>query len=185
MKDKNQSHKRLRIAIFSGSIPSTTFIEHLIESLSEFHDIYLFGTRSKKVSYPASTISIYATPKSHWRNLFVSFIRTVHLGLSNPSGLIKLIREVKTYKSTYSRWIWYTKFLPIILHRPDILHIQWAKNLEFYYFLKRDFKVRIILSLRGAHINYSPIVDPKLAETYGRLFPKLDGFHAVSEAIAK
>jgi len=41
------------------------------------------------------------------------------------------------------------------------------------------------LSLRGAHINYSPLADKKLLRTYKDLFPKLDAIHAVSTDIAK
>ena len=50
-------------------------------------------------------------------------------------------------------------------------------------FLKTDFNIPIVLSLRGAHINYSPIVSPELAESYRKFFPKVDAFHAVSKAI--
>ena len=39
------------------------------------------------------------------------------------------------------------------------------------------------MSLRGAHINYSPIANPALAAMYKTYFPKFDGFHAVSDAI--
>ena len=44
--------------------------------------------------------------------------------------------------------------------------------------------IKLVLSLRGAHINYSPIADLKLADMYRKNFPKVDAFHAVSKAIA-
>ena len=50
---------------------------------------------------------------------------------------------------------------------------------ELFEFLDSKF----ILSLRGAHINYSPLADSSLAQTYSRLFPKIHAFHAVSKAI--
>ena len=43
--------------------------------------------------------------------------------------------------------------------------------------------MKLVLSLRGAHINYSPIVDPNLAKTYREMFPHVTKFHAVCEAI--
>ncbi|MBK7870834.1 MAG: glycosyltransferase family 4 protein [Saprospiraceae bacterium] len=72
-----------------------------------------------------------------------------------------------------------------MLHLPDIFHLQWAKATEEWLFLKELFAVKLILSLRGTHINYSPIADEALAISYRDTFPKLDGFHAVSQAIAQ
>jgi colanic acid/amylovoran biosynthesis glycosyltransferase len=43
----------------------------------------------------------------------------------------------------------------------------------------------LLLSLRGAHINYSPVADEGLAEQYRKVFPTIDGFHGVSQAICK
>ncbi|NNE14173.1 MAG: glycosyltransferase family 4 protein [Saprospiraceae bacterium] len=185
MKKTATSHKikRLKIAVFSGSIPSTTFIENLIHGISESHKVLLFGTLKRPYSYDSKSIYIYETPKSHWTNLLYSTYRLLVLALKRPKDVLKLFKEIRKYSKVYNRWIWFTKFLPIVLYKPDILHIQWAKNLEFYYFLKRDFKIKIILSLRGAHINYSPIVDPNLAAVYKNTFPKIDAFHAVSKAI--
>ena len=43
----------IKIAIYSGEIPSTTFIERLIIGLSESDSIvYLFGKQNKKINYP-------------------------------------------------------------------------------------------------------------------------------------
>ena len=44
---------------------------------------------------------------------------------------------------------------------------------------------KILVSLRGAHINYTPITTPEIKESYLRLFPKVHRFHAVCSAIAK
>jgi colanic acid/amylovoran biosynthesis glycosyltransferase len=73
---------------------------------------------------------------------------------------------------------------PVILENCDIFHVQWAKSLESFMFLQ-EYGIKLMLSLRGAHINYSPIADVSLAESYRRTFPLVNGFHAVSAAIAK
>src|SRR5690606_7874645 len=83
----------------------------------------------------------------------------------------------------YKKWQSYSKLLPVILYKPDIIHIQWAKSLEELMILKTKFNIPIILSLRGSHINYSPIVSKKLAASYCENFPHIDAFHAVSKAI--
>jgi len=175
--------RQLKIAIFSGSIPSTTFIENVIEGVANYHQVYLFGVLSKETLYPKN-VTIFKTPQKHFSNFIYSTYRVLLLLKSNPKDLILLYNEIKKYKKVYDRWIWFTKFLPIVLYRPDILHIQWARDIEFYYFLKEKFNCKIIVSLLGSHINYTPLIDPKVGEIYKRIFSKVDAFHAVSKAIA-
>ena len=79
---------------------------------------------------------------------------------------------------------WCIKVLPVVNNLPDIFHIQWAKSLNDWIFLKEIFGIKIVVSLRGAHINYSPLADKELSKKYKELFPKVDCFHAVSKAIA-
>ena len=67
----------------------------------------------------------------------------------------------------------------------DIFHIQWAKTLVNYTEFINQFNCPIILSLRGTQINVSPLVDENLASLYRQYFPKVSGFHAVSQSIMK
>jgi len=76
-----------------------------------------------------------------------------------------------------------SKILPVINQMPDIFHIQWAKSLPYWFFLKEIFGVKIVLSLRGSHINYSADADELLASQYRYLFPKIDQMHAVSKKL--
>ena len=76
-----------------------------------------------------------------------------------------------------------SKILPVLNHTPDIFHIQWAKSLPFWFFLKDIYGVKIVLSLRGSHINYSAYANDSLARNYNILFPKVDKMHAVSKKI--
>lgn len=75
------------------------------------------------------------------------------------------------------------KYYPVLWHHPDIFHVQWAKSIYDWMWVQ-EFGIKLVLSLRGAHINYSPIADSQLAATYKNTFPKVAGFHAVSKAIA-
>ena len=50
-------------------------------------------------------------------------------------------------------------------------------------FLKEEFGVKIILSLRGTHLTVSPLSDKNLKKQYIRFFPKVDKFHAVSKSL--
>lgn len=173
----------LKIAIFSGAIPSSTFIEHLISGVSQKHQVLLFGVVEKKKIYVSRNIKLYKTPYSHWINLCYTLWRLFLLGFKHPRDVIKLFNEVRRFKHFYQQWIWFTKFLPIVLYKPDIFHLQWARDLEFYYFLKDKFNIKLVVSLRGAHINYTPIVESRMATIYKRTFPNVNAFHAVSEAI--
>ena len=51
----------------------------------------------------------------------------------------------------------------------------------FLDFLKEIYGIKIILSLRGSHINYSPLTDKHLAKQYNLYFPKVDKIHSVSK----
>ncbi|MDU8885467.1 glycosyltransferase family 4 protein [Yeosuana sp. MJ-SS3] len=172
-----------KIAVFSGAIPSSMFIEAFIEELAKHHKILLFGVVDQVTKYYSKNIKILKTPKTHWSNLIVSLYRTLFLILKRPNDLLLLFQEISRYNRLYDKWIWYSKFLPIILYRPDIFHMQWTRDLEFYTFLKTRFHIPIVVSFRGAHVNYSPIVEPYIADIYKKTFPKVDAFHAVSEAI--
>jgi glycosyltransferase involved in cell wall biosynthesis len=76
------------------------------------------------------------------------------------------------------------KYYPVLYHGPDIFHLQWAKSIADWIWVQ-EFGIKLIVGLRGAHINYSPIADEELANTYKTLFPNVDGFHAVSKAISE
>lgn len=178
--------KNLKIAIYSGEIPSTTFIENLIGGLSESgFEIYLFGKKRKKVKYN-NNVKIYATPVKSVKLLFFIFKESLLLLLKNP-GLyfrtIKRVREKEKNLKVYLKNL--GVLLPVLNHSPDIFHFQWAKAVEMYPELFELLKSKFALSLRGAHINYSPLNDIKLADAYRKTFPLIDGFHAVSEAIGK
>lgn len=175
--------KQLKIALFSGTIPSTSFIERLIEGVSKHHEVLLFGVQKKSTNYNSKSIHIYATPNSKWKNLIVTFFRGLKLLLTQPKVLFGLLDEVKSEKTRYSKFAKFSRCLPILLHQPDVLHLQWAKDISSYVFLKTRFNIPLIVSFRGAHINYTPIVEPEYATIYKDLFPHVDAFHGVSQTI--
>ena len=174
-----------KIAIFSGAIPSTTFIEHLIEGISETQEVYLFGVIDAQYHYKSKNIKVFSTPKSHGFNFLITSYRVLRLFLKSPNSVFILVKEIRRFNKLYDKWIWFSKFLPIVLYRPDIFHMQWARDLEFYWFLKEKFNIKILVSLLGSHINYTPLVEPKIANIYRQTFPEIDAFHAVSKAISK
>ena len=128
---------------------------------------------------------MFSTP-SHWL-LLVGFVivQMVRLLITAPRKYYKLVTYYREISKNQSDGFlnWWGKVLPVVNNQPDIFHIQWAKALPYWVFLKELFGVRIVLSLRGTHITLSPIADIHLANQYRTLFPKVDKFHAVSKSI--
>ncbi|WP_375234797.1 glycosyltransferase family 4 protein [Winogradskyella sp.] len=173
----------MKIAIYSGTIPSTSFIERLIVGVSQYHNVLLFGVQKNQVNYSSDSIKVFVTPSSKWANIMVTFFRTLRLFFKQPKVLFELLDEVKSEKTRYSKFVKFSRCLPILLHRPDILHLQWAKDISTYAFFKTRFGIPLIVSFRGAHINYTPVVEPSYASIYKELFPHVDAFHGVSKTI--
>ncbi|WP_431135836.1 glycosyltransferase family 4 protein [Psychroserpens mesophilus] len=172
---------KTKIAVYSGSIPSTTFIERLILGLStKGYQIYLFGFRKHNVKYNAFVKVVSYKNTKFYKSLHL-LKYSLLLVLFKPKEKQKLdaILRSKSQNALLDK----TKCYPVLWYKPDIFHIQWAKNLEYWSWVQ-EFNIKLILSLRGAHINYSPIADRGLANLYRNYFPKVDGFHAVSKAIA-
>jgi glycosyltransferase involved in cell wall biosynthesis len=171
--------KNKTIAIYSGEIPSTTFIERLIVGLALSGDtIYLFGAQNKSVKYP-KTIKKFTY--SNRFNKFTSLLKyTILLSIFKTDEKRKLDEIIAKQKG--NKKIKQVKYYPVLYHKPDIFHLQWAKGIEDWLWVK-EFGIKFVLSLRGTHISISPIADDALSEKYKKNFHKVDGFHAVSKDI--
>ena len=173
--------KKIKLAIYSGTIPAPTFVENLVKLIAdEDINIYLFGSGSS-VEYLNSNIKSFPTPKGKLNIIIFVFSQLLRLIFFHPEKLYKLINNPTIFSKSGSIFITLSKILPVLNHTPDIFHIQWAKSLPFWFFLKEIYGIKIILSLRGSHINYSPLTDNQLAKQYNLLFPKVDRMHSVSK----
>ena len=175
--------KKINVAIYSGIIPAPNFIENLIKLVEdEKINIFLFG-KGSSVNYVSSNIKTFFTPQGKLNIICFVFFQLLRLLITYPKKLYKLIRNYKVIVKAGSIFISLSKILPVLNHTPDIFHIQWAKSLPFWFFLKEIYGVKIVLSLRGSHINYSAFANESLARDYNILFPKVDRMHAVSKKI--
>lgn len=170
----------LKIAIYSGEIPSTTFIERLISGVGESGaEVILFGALHHQPTY-RSRVKVVGYRLTRLSK-FLHLLRfTVLLSLFKRQEKKRLDIYLNQHQSSnlYTK----VKYYPVLWHQPDVFHIQWAKGLDDWMWVQ-EFGMKLVLSLRGAHINYSPISDTALAAMYRQHFPKVDGFHAVSKAI--
>jgi colanic acid/amylovoran biosynthesis glycosyltransferase len=176
----------LKVVVYSGNIPSTTFIENLIEGLAQSGlEILLFGKQTAEVNYKGN-VKVFPIHSNGPGLLIYVILQSISLMIKDPALLFKSYKVLKTKKKKLKKIIKEAAvILPILNNKPDIFHIQWAKTVEQHPELFELLDSKFIVSLRGAHINYSPILDFNLAEAYRKHFPGIDGFHAVSEDIGR
>lgn len=174
----------MKIVIYTGVIPSTTFIEALIKAVADAgHEVFLFGRKDKSIAYPQMNIHIRYIPKGKTQRLVMVIVYWLRLIVSDFAMARRVWNIINNEHGNFGYFINRSAaVLPVLLVKPDIFHLQWAKALQNWIFLL-DFDIRIAVSLRGSQINYGPIADPELAAFYRKNFPKADGFHGVSQAI--
>jgi len=180
------NEKNFTVAIYSGNIPSTTFIENLIEGMAEAGlNILLFGKKTADVSYKGN-VKVLASPQKMLPLAMFVARQGLRLFLRDKMKFRELLKSGRS-RFTSARYLFRDlgAMLPILNAQPDVFHVQWAKTVQVYPELFELLDGKIAVSLRGAHINYSPLNDPGLAETYSKIFPNVNAFHAVSEDIAR
>lgn len=169
----------MRITILSGSVPTTTFIDALMNCMAEEgHQVTAIGKQTKEFKYVLG-VDVLIVPKGLLER--IRFI--IRLLFSTKLSVVKQIwRHSKGVKMFYYDLLFY---LPIIYSKPDCIHFQWAAFIHNRDLLFDLYPGKILVSMRGAHINYTPVTTPDIKESYKRLFPKVHRFHAVSDAIAE
>ena len=176
----------MRIAIYSGEIPSTTFIEHLIRGVADAgHTVLVFGTEKGTVQYENSCVIQIPTPRNFIKMCFWTFWLRLKLRFKSVKDyqFLKKAIDGNTPKSWLSRAVMWGIYTPVVFHKPDLFHLQWVKGVEDWLFLQK-IGIKVVASLRGTHVNTSPVADLSLANSYLRALPKVDRFHAVSNAIS-
>ncbi|MDO1501075.1 glycosyltransferase family 4 protein [Winogradskyella maritima] len=175
----------MKIAIYSGVIPSTTFIENVIELVAQNNTVLIFGTKKKAFSYQSEQIQIVDTPTQLWPNISRTIARSIKLLFKSPRLLSVALSQANGYSGVYKKWMRFSRFVPVLLYRPDIFHLQWANELDRWVFLKDAYGCKLVVSLLGTHINISPKVKPDLKRMYLTYFKAVDAFQSVSEDLVE
>ena len=177
----------MKIGIYAGTIPPPVFINNLVNGLADKNDtVILYGKSSKKnYKFSSSAIIQRKVPGSKLGIILYSIYALSKLIIMQPQLYLTIVKMLRQHSTN---WIQFLKrscrVLPPFLDNLDIFHIQWAKTLVQYPEFIEKLKCPVVLSLRGAHINYSPLSDKVLAQKYMKYFPMVAGFHAVSAAIS-
>lgn len=168
----------MRITILSGSVPTTTFIDALINTMAEEgYEITVIGKRVGDASYRAGVHTIIV-PGNTLQRLLLIVQLMLATGFKHVDKIWKAGNGIKAF---YNNLLFY---LPIIKSKPDKIHLQWAAFVHNRSLLFDLYPGKILVSMRGAHINYTPLTTPAIKESYLHLFPFVHRFHAVSKAIA-
>jgi len=175
----------LRVAIYTGEIPTSSFIERLIAALAKQGVEVLLVGRIKESYANLDNVIVAGYRDNRFRRLnkllfFLKYL--ISFVLFRRKEWIKLRKELSVLGLNNINFLITAQAL--LWHKPDVFHLQWAKSTRNFMWVKA-FKIKYILSFRGAHINYSPITVKGLAEMYRECFPVLDGFHGVSKAICE
>ncbi len=178
----------MKIGIYAGTIPPPVFINNLINGLADKGDIvFIYGkVIEKKYKFSNSGIIQRKFPTTQIGIFLYSIYALSKLIIMQPQLYLTI---VKILRRNSTNWIQFLKrscrVLPPFLDNLDIFHIQWAKTLVQYPEFIEKLTCPIVLSLRGTHINVSPISDEGFSLSYKKYFPRINGFHAVSQAIAE
>ena len=168
----------MNITILTGSVPSATFIDAQINAIAENDfSITVIGKKAGAFTYAGNTRVVVVPERIVARLLFIAKM----LLATRFKNFFKITGDSNGIVNLYNNLLFY---LPIIYSRPDKIHIQWAAFVHNHELLFELFPGKIVVSLRGAHINYTPVTTPEIKKSYMRLFPKVHRFHAVSKAIA-
>ncbi len=144
----------------------------------------LFGKKKGSIHYN-SNVSTHFFPASVPALLLKLLVNGLLLMVKRPSAFSKIIKNVRNYGTGLSGRLYvFCRYLMVLNNLPDVFHIQWIKSGHEWLFLQ-DFGVKVVASLRGSHVNYSPIADAGLAQLYRETFDQYDGFHSVSETLAQ
>lgn len=169
----------MNITILTGSVPSATFIDAQANAMAEDgFSITVIGKTVGQYKYHKNVKPIIVPDSTAQRILFILRL----LLLTGFKHFFRITGNSKGISGLYHDLLFY---LPIIYSKPDKIHIQWAAFIHNRDLLFDLYPDKILVGLRGAHINYTPITTPEIKESYLRLFPKVHRFHAVSKAIAK
>lgn len=184
----------MKIILYTGNLHPPTFIRILSDELVKSgHISLLVGYGQLTPFRKQSTNKLQLISLGNRGNLASEFLQVIRFTaailLFKPNYIIKYIRSLLSSKDK-----WRTKLRKLTLYaliirlKPDIVHLQWASHLKLFEDLIVDKNLvhcpKYIVSLRGRLVNVSPSTHENIANLYKQSFPKVEGFHAVSQAIA-
>jgi colanic acid/amylovoran biosynthesis glycosyltransferase len=177
----------MKIGIYSGDIPSSVFIEQMLYGISSKENlVFIYGSLKGNIDhYNNSFIKPQIFPNNKLMIVLIAIKLIIRLFFNKKYDVLKILKPIFISSNNWrSFFIRCNRILPPFFDNLDILHFQWAKSMVYYPEIINFINCKIVLSLRGTHINISPIADKNLSMLYRKYFPLVDKFHAVSKSLA-
>ncbi|SRX75623.1 glycosyltransferase family 4 protein [Aequorivita antarctica] len=173
--------RKLKIIIFDGSFKTTPFINRLVKGLAVKHQVYILGF-NEKISQPVAEITYVSLGSNQSKLKFTvttlgKLLQSKKFNLMFPT-LRKLIEGKRQELQQQN--------LDLALKNisPDIIHLQWPSVIPWFEEVLLKQETPVVLSQRGFHSNVRPFVDEANFKYLKEWYPKMAGFHSVSNAIS-
>ncbi|MGK0189455.1 MAG: glycosyltransferase involved in cell wall biosynthesis [Verrucomicrobiales bacterium] len=181
--ESNRTSALASIGFFVGEVPCPPFIATLVNGIAQSRSVVVFGADAggRETGFVAGVV-VEKWPRSRLKRLFSLVSGFLKLAITDAEACRRLWRyaAVDGWRLSVNRLI---QGLPLMIHRPDIVHVQWAKSLRQVMEMRELYSFPIVLSLRGTQITSSPLADTFLRRRYEEDFPMVEGFHAVCHSI--
>ena len=175
---------QLKIVIFDGSFRTRPFINTVIKSLSSKHKVYVLGF-DNKIDQPIKGVKyIDLGTQTHRINLIWRSTVLAFQNLLRSNGITEFFSVIKSILRLDSSGLKRQNFNSALKSiQPDIVHVQWISLLPYTETILEEKKYNVILSQLGYQLNVRPFVDNENKTYLAKWYPKISGFHSVSEAI--
>ncbi|WP_299116132.1 glycosyltransferase family 4 protein [uncultured Winogradskyella sp.] len=176
--------KKLNIIIFDGSFKTTAFINRLILGLSRRHNVFVLGFNTDIEKKLEGVRYINLGNNTNKVNFLLVSLKLALQTVFYSGGIKRFIKLFNMLLHTNSLGVKKLNISNSILKiKPDIIHLQWPTLLPLVEDVISLKKYSIVLSQRGYHINVRASVDTEYQNYLKQWYPRLDGFHSVSNTL--
>lgn len=170
-----------KVAIYTGVYPNTSFLTLLARTLADNGiEVHIYGRLIKKTKEDRKIKFYTYSDKNNLYNAMF-FIRYFILNLfsnyKSTKEIFKLLRDQSRYVQLKKSLI----LLPILYHKPDVIHIQWLKTYELFKPFETLLASKIIISLRGVQLSVASFLYPKYRELTIEATNSAVSIHSISD----
>jgi len=178
--------KPIKVAIYSGTYPDTTFITLLIDELAKSKVVkpYIFGKKNNNTAFLKNNGAVFCLiPSNKLLKTLCFFKLLILLILKDRKLVYELLKIVKLQypNSIKSRINALLKILPFAIYKPDVLHIQWIKAYAFFEPFLNKLDLKLIVSLRGHQLSISSFIYDHYKKNAINALRNADAIHSISE----
>jgi colanic acid/amylovoran biosynthesis glycosyltransferase len=174
-----------KVAIYTGSYPDTTFLTLLARGLAENGvEVQIYG-KLKSISPKDKHLKLYTySNKNKIYNLYF-LLKYVCLNFFvNFKKTLLLYRRLKN-KSRYDIYKRSLVLLPILFHKPEIIHIQWIRSFEIFENMEDILQTKFIISIRGTQLSVSSFLYPEVRRITVKATNSAIKIHSISDDLTE